>query len=105
MIMPMVKKHSIRDYWAKDSITYLPVFGKYLSRDRYQLLLRYLHFNDNIDGNVSMFKIRPVFDNLMSKFKELFLPKQKLVIDELLVLVRGSISFREYIKQKDINLH
>lgn len=47
-----------------------------------------------------MFKIRKVFSNLMAKFCGFFRPQQKLVIDESLVLFRGRISLRQYIRTK-----
>lgn len=102
LLMPMAKKHAIRDYWKKDAAIYMPVFGKFMSRDRYQLILRFLHFcdNNNIDRNDPMFKIRLVFDNLTEKFRKLYKPHQKLVIDESLVLFRGRVGFRQYIRTK-----
>ena len=102
VLMPSVKKHAIRDYWDKESIIYVPVFAKFMSRDRYQLLLRFLHFcdNENPDRNDSMFKIRNIFERITSKCRELYKPKQKMIIDESLILFRGRVAFRQYIKTK-----
>lgn len=102
LLMPLVKKHAIRDYWKKDSMTFLPVFPRYMSRDRYQLLLGFLHFADNTtqDKNDSLCKIRELFTMMNANFTKYFTPFQRLVIDESLVLFRGRISFRQYIKTK-----
>lgn len=53
LMMPLVKKHAICDYWKKDSMTFLPVFPRYMSRDRYQLLLQFIHFADNTSQDKS----------------------------------------------------
>lgn len=102
LVMPLAKMHAIRDYWRNDPIIQLPVFGKFMTRDRYQCLLRFQHFceNNNIDRNDPMFKMKLVFDELMIKFRNLMKPQQKLVIDESLVLFRGRVAFRQYIKTK-----
>lgn len=102
LLMPMVKKHSIKEYWKRDCLTYISAFGKYMTRDRYLNLLSFMHFadNNNVDRDDSMFKVRKVFDDLMAKFRTLFRPDQKVVIDESLVLFRGRVSFRQYIRTK-----
>ena len=51
MLMAHVKKHVLREYWiASDNITHTPVFSKYMPRDRFEDILRYLHFADNRIG-------------------------------------------------------
>lgn len=102
LLMTKVTQDNIRDHWDEHSLTYIAVFGKYMSCDRYQLLMRYLHFSDNanVDQNDSMYKIRRVFDNLTTKFKDIYKPYQKDINDEPLVLFRGRTAFRQYIKTK-----
>ncbi len=41
-------------------------------------------------------KIKAVYDHLKSKFQEVFYPYKNVVIDESLILWRGTISFRQY---------
>ena len=75
-----------------------------MTRDSFFLLLRFLHFCDNelVEENCLdvMYKIRPLFSDIVEKFKKYFRPFQKLVIDESLVLFRGKVGFRQYIKTK-----
>lgn len=63
IIMPLSKKHRIIHYWRKDALTYLPVFEKYMKRDRYMLIHKYSHFaNDNtVNQSDSMHCIRRIF--------------------------------------------
>ena len=48
MLMSQIKKKAaIRDYWIVEDVTATPIFGKYMSRDRFLAILGYLHFVDN----------------------------------------------------------
>ncbi|XP_069160186.1 piggyBac transposable element-derived protein 4-like [Procambarus clarkii] len=49
MLMKHCVKHVISDYWSKDNAVLTPLFGKYMSRDRFLLILRCLHFANNAD--------------------------------------------------------
>jgi len=53
-------------YWSGDEIFRTPVFGQVMPRDRFLLLLRFLHFNDNDSYDAKdperdrLQKIRPI---------------------------------------------
>ena len=102
LLMPHVKKHEIQVYWTTNPMTETSFFAKYMRRDRFVQLLRYLHFadNNNPNANDSLWKIRNIFDNLNTKFGNLFTPFQKLVIDESLILFKGRLRFKQYIPSK-----
>ena len=102
LLMPLVKKNRIKDYWSKDIIIETPIFGQIMSRDRYLFFLRFLHFADNSNPNKDdrLFKIRCIVDHFKSVFKRSFYPFQNIVIDESLLLFKGRLSFRQYIPSK-----
>lgn len=102
MLMPIVKMHSVQEYWSTTTLVPTPIFGKYMSRDRFLLLMKYLHFTNNRNENKEdrVRKIRKIYDQLRKKFKEVFHPFQKLVIDESLVLFKGRLAFKQYIPTK-----
>ena len=102
ILMARIKLHSVSDYWARNSLYTLPIFGKYMSRDRFQLLMQFLHISDRRRENEMdpLRKLRPVLTVLKRKFQEYFKPFQKLVIDESLVLFKGRLSFKQYIPSK-----
>lgn len=95
------------DYWSKDPIYHCNV-NKYMSRNRFELLLRVLHFSDNdnnaqVDNNApidKLRKIRPLVDLLVDRFRYVMTPTENVCIDETLVPFRGRIGFRQYIKNK-----
>jgi hypothetical protein len=73
-----------------------------MSRDRYLLLLRLLHFNDNetqIPGD-RLYKLKPIIDHLRNVFSEVFTPFKNTCIDESLMLFKGRLLFLQYIPSK-----
>ncbi len=47
MAMGLVSKQDLDAYWSTAEVVETPFFGKYMPRDRYQLILSYLHLSDN----------------------------------------------------------
>ncbi|XP_046666743.1 piggyBac transposable element-derived protein 4-like [Homalodisca vitripennis] len=92
----------ITDYWSGNILYKNTVASQVMSRNRFQLMLRFWHFNDHAaeerDGRIA--KILP----LISKMNDIFLNKksagQDLVIDESMIPFRGRLSFRQYIPNK-----
>jgi hypothetical protein len=102
MLMSVTKKNKILDYWSTDPMIATPMFGQLFSRDRFITLLKYLHFNDNsnqVDDD-SLYKIRPVMDELQKRFKLLIVLYKNLCIDEALLLWKGRLAFKQYIPSK-----
>ena len=103
-LMAHVKKHRVRDYWSNDPRIRTAFFRKYMSRDRYNLIMRFLHFTDNDKveerKDDKLWKIRDIFEKVRSQLSLYFSPNQKLVIDESLLLFKGRLSIKQYIKSK-----
>ncbi|XP_050717184.1 piggyBac transposable element-derived protein 4-like [Eriocheir sinensis] len=73
-----------------------------MRRDRFLLLIRFLHFHDNNerDENDHLWKVRRVFTMNTKKYRQFFYPFCKVVIDETLVLFKGRLIFKQYIPSK-----
>ncbi|XP_063974309.1 LOW QUALITY PROTEIN: piggyBac transposable element-derived protein 4-like [Diachasmimorpha longicaudata] len=70
-------------------------------RDRYLVLLKMLHFeDDNQNSSDRMKKIITVSSRLQKSFKNSFYPFQNLCIDESFLLYKGRLSFKQYIPAK-----
>lgn len=102
LLMARVKKLKLSEYWSKDALLRTPVFGEVMSRDRFLLLLRMLHFCDNSvdNGGDRLFKIRGIVDRIRNTFQNSFVPYRKLCIDESLLLFKGRLIFKQYIPSK-----
>ncbi|KAL4153313.1 hypothetical protein QTP88_001146 [Uroleucon formosanum] len=73
-----------------------------MSRDRYLIILKMIHFCNNenqVSGN-RLFKLDMVLDEVKANFKAAMIPFQNLVFDESLVLWKGRLSFKQFIKSK-----
>ncbi|XP_025196777.1 piggyBac transposable element-derived protein 4-like [Melanaphis sacchari] len=102
MLMARNKKLELREYWSTDALLYTPIFGQIMSRNRYQILLRYLHFTNN-DHQVAgdrLYKIQMVLTEVKKNFRDAMIPFQNLVIDESLLLWKGRLSFKQFIRTK-----
>jgi len=101
MLMPFAKKRAIKEYWQTKNTIPTPIFGRNMSRNRYALLLQYLHFSRNVERPPDpTYKLGKVLPYLKNKIRSAFIPHQKVNIDESLVLFRGRIHFRQFIPSK-----
>ncbi|KAG8229082.1 hypothetical protein J437_LFUL010145 [Ladona fulva] len=99
LLIGNIKFPSLASYWSTNPLYFHPVFGKIMSRNRFELILSVLRFVDhsNVNINDKLFKIRPVIDELIEKFNFYLSPGQNLSLDEAMILWRGRLSFRQYV--------
>lgn len=100
LLQGIVKKPSIYSYHSTNQLISTPFFGKCISRDRFALLLKYLHFTDSEDASDPTFKFKEVLDILIQRFKSSYVPKQNISIDESLLLWKGRLKWKRYIPLK-----
>ena len=70
ILMGILKKNSLEQYWSRESIPKLPVFSHYISRNHFQNILWNLHISDPGETNPQkgeanhdpLFLIRPMVD-------------------------------------------
>lgn len=99
-----VKKPNLEMYWSVDEVDATPYFRRIMSRNRFQIIWKFLHYNDNASQDVAdkMYKVRPVLNYIVEKCKELYQPGQNICIDEGMMQWRGHLSFRAYNPQKPV---
>ena len=75
-----------------------PFFKRVMSRNRFEILWRYLHFSDNttIDTTEPLAKVKWVFEYLTNRFRRMFTPHDRISIDEGMLCWRGRLAFRVY---------
>lgn len=102
MWMGLVRMGNITSYWSTKLVYKNTIAPSVMSRNRFELLLRLLHFsnNENIIPGDRLAKIQPLVDLLEIKYKNAFVPGEDYVIDETLVPWRGRLIFRQYIPNK-----
>lgn len=96
------KKHSsIRKMFSTDPLYYAPIFHHTLSGRRYEEMLRCFSccYALEVDISDKLHKVNPLLEKLLLNFRSAYYPEQ-LSLDESLLLFRGRLSFRQYIKGK-----
>ena len=95
-------------YWSTDTLYNTPFFGQLMTRTRFLLLNKSLHFQDNqhpsYDPNDPyrdrLSKIRDIMNMLKEKFNTVYYPPELITVDESLILFKGRLLFKQYIKSK-----
>ena len=108
ILMGIIYKPSIPLYWSTDELFSTPIFSQFITRNRFQLIEKFLHFNNNVDPNYDpldenrerLHKLRPILDILRGQCKSVWYPGKELSVDQSLVLFKGRVTFRQYIKTK-----
>lgn len=105
LLMGVVKKPQLTDYWSTDDLLCTPLFHSELSltRDRFLLILHFIRFanyeNLGCEENC-LRKIQPFVDIILSICKNVYKPSQNLTVDESLLLYKGRLFFKQYIPAK-----
>ena len=92
LLTGIIQKPEIGQYWSTNPIIRTPFFNEVMARNRFQSILEFLHFNDNSGYQPNdpqrdcLYKIRPVVEDLVNKFKTVYKPEKHVSIDEELLL-------------------
>ncbi|XP_068215341.1 uncharacterized protein [Palaemon carinicauda] len=100
------KLPNIRMHWSTQLGPLREIAADVMSRNRWEEIKSKFHMADNsiLDSNPrgnrdKLFKVRPLFDKLRSKFQQIPMT-QNLCIDEQLAPFKGDSSFKQYILSK-----
>jgi hypothetical protein len=110
LFMGMVRKPTIQSYWQENQETWLsntPSFAKVMRRDRFQLILRCFHANNNLNyvgrgqpNHDPAFKIRKILDLLNRTFKDRYIAARDITVDESMVGHKGRDYTVQYMPAK-----
>lgn len=80
--MGLDKKPSLKDYWSKNTL-YSNEISKYMSRNRFGLLLKFIHFADNeqCPPGSRLHKIEHLLAVINDKFMKMYEPGESITID------------------------
>ena len=96
ILMSQVRKPRIQLYWSKSRCIETPIFSETMSRERFLLISRFLHFTDDTvtgDAGDKLKKLRPIINHFLEKFSSLFLLSENIVLDESLMKFRGRLPY------------
>lgn len=103
LLLGSVKFSVLRDSFSNNPLYYHLIIKKTISGRRFEQLLNAfsVEYSDiEICDDGPMRKINPVYKLLIKKFQTAFYPNTCLSLDESLLLHRGRLGFRQFIKGK-----
>lgn len=105
MLQGVIKLPSEKWSWSKRRILRVPIFSELMTQERFLLIMHFLHFSNNEESivnhpNPKLVKFYELMDHLLGRFRDLYIPKQTLSLDESLVLFKGRLGWKMYIAKK-----
>jgi hypothetical protein len=103
--MGIVRMNSLRDYWSRKWILKTDVARSVMSRNRFEILLKMLHFSDNEQCREGdrLYKVQLLLDMLIKNYQAIYSPGKKFCIDETLVPYQGRLFSDNIIPKKRIS--
>ena len=96
LIMGYIRYPRAQMYWSSEDGLRLGMITNAMSVNRYEQILRYLHFVDNLTfqpANTDRpFKIRPLLSALQETFKAAADPEEFQSVDEQIIAFKGLLS-------------
>ena len=107
-LMEIIYKPAIPLYWSTDELFYTPNFSGAMTRNRFQIIMNFFHFNDNNDPSYDqndeirdrLNKVRPLIELLHEHCRRVYRPGQNVSVDESLVLYKKRLQFKQFIRTK-----
>ena len=106
LLIGIVVKPELQQYQSTTPLIKTEFFNNVMPRNHFQLILEFLHFNDKSQYNANnrncdrSYKLCPVIEYLVNKFKSVYTPDKKVSTDEELLLWKGRLGFKQYIPNK-----
>lgn len=107
IIMGIHKLPAYSDYWSSDCLLGVPSIVSGMPLDRFKVLIKCLHINDNnkmkprSDPDYDrLHKLRPLFPKLKMNILREYTPNQDLSVDEAMVGFKGRSSLKQYMPMK-----
>ena len=106
LFMGVEKFPNRRLYWSPVTESKVISSAK-LTRNRFEEILRVLHFNDNsLQGNPgdpnynTLFKLQPIIDHLRDRFSTVVTAETMVAVDEMMIAFKGRHRLKCYMPQK-----
>ena len=107
IVMGIINFPKIEDHWVTTWPYCNDTCSRIMTRDRFSLIMKFLHVNDNKKiikkgnpGYDPIFKIRPLYENLISNFKLAYNLGREVSIDESMIGFKGRLYFIQYMAKK-----
>ena len=103
IVMGLVRKDAIEDYWSTDAAISTPFFQNVMPRDKFGNIMSFFHLADNAlymphgqPGYDPEKKLGSVYANMLQRFTATYKPSQQISIDEGMIGFRGNVKFKQF---------
>uniref|UniRef100_A0A3Q3ENX6 PiggyBac transposable element-derived protein domain-containing protein n=1 Tax=Kryptolebias marmoratus TaxID=37003 RepID=A0A3Q3ENX6_KRYMA len=109
--MSLVSLPSFQDYWRQNHILSVPLPSKIMTRDRFRSIFWNIHLSDPEEdrendrkkgtaGHEKLFRVRPLYEDILSACLAYYHPRRELAVDERMVATRAKTGMTQYMKDK-----
>jgi hypothetical protein len=103
LLTGIIRKPKLEWYWSTRGVLLTPTFSQTMSRNRFQIIHQYLHFNDNTSIGTStdrLYNIRPVLIFLSTISKTITFLRKKFHLMRACLLGGNACGFVSTILEK-----
>ncbi|XP_047477369.1 piggyBac transposable element-derived protein 4-like [Penaeus chinensis] len=101
--MGIIGMLEISSHWSKNKLYADSYVSNAITRERFEILLKCIHFKDNIDiDNLldPLFKLKPLATAIRDQCQAVYKPGPMFVIDESMIPFRGRVKVKQYLSGK-----
>ena len=99
--MRLVAMPTYKFCWSQDWLYKNELFKSVMTRDRFRSIMRFLNFGEEpVNEEDRLGKIKLLINYVNTIFPVIFILHKELSLDESMMLSRGRLVFRQYIKNK-----
>lgn len=104
ILMSIVNKRQLKEYWSSGNLTKTPGISNIFSRDEFTQIKRMLIFYDmkNYDIQDPFYRISPLIKEIIGNTNSSYSPSTNLALDETMIAFKGRSKFRVYMPMKPI---
>lgn len=107
LLMGVIRKKKLASYWTTKECERVPFVNSVMSINKFMLISCMFHLNDPAnevqrghDGYDPWYKVRPVLEELNRTFKQFYVPRQQVSIDESMIGMKNRCCFIQFMPNK-----
>ena len=99
----LVQMPKLKYYWSNSQLYESEIIRNAMSREKFELLLKFWHFSNNDSKNSNqdeLFTLKLVVGWLKASFPSVYMPSSTITNDKTMMQWRGRLLFTQYIPGK-----
>ena len=98
ILQNIMKKPSLNSYHSTNPLILTPIFNQCISRDRFALISKFLHFSNKESEKANpLHELENIYSYLVFRFQSNYLPDSNISIEESMLFSKGRVKWRRYV--------